>query len=93
MAGSRKRQGITTCEVCGESRERCFEVYVGSERHIFDSFECASRGLLPRCSLCGCLILTSGVLVNDTLYCGTPCADDSYESEPKVNLPGEEARL
>ena len=62
------------CEVCGKGGDHCFEVHLGGERHIFDSFECAIRGLMPICPLCGSMILGSGVQVGDQLYCSHACA-------------------
>lgn len=63
------------CEVCGKNQEKCFEVHLGGERHIFDSFECASRGLLPTCSQCGRVIIDSGVQIGGLLYCTYPCGN------------------
>jgi hypothetical protein len=74
-------QGKTSCEVCGKSDERCFAVHLGGKRHVFDSFECAMRGLLPTCPLCGNPLLGPGVEVEDQLYCSQSCASlsDSVE--------------
>jgi hypothetical protein len=70
------RQGPTgaMCEVCGKSSDRCFEVHLGGERHVFDSFECAIHGLMPTCPLCGSMVLGSGVQVGNKLYCSYACA-------------------
>ena len=62
------------CEVCGQNQEKCFVVYLGGERHVFDSFECAIHGLLPTCSQCGRIIFDSGVWIGGMLYCQFPCA-------------------
>ena len=64
---SSPRHGPTgaVCEVCGKSQEHYLEVHVGGEKHIFDSFECAIRGLMPTCPLCGSLLLGHGVQVGD----------------------------
>jgi hypothetical protein len=67
-------QGKLSCEVCGKSEDECFEVHLGGERHIFDSFECTIRGLLPKCPRCGGLILGSGIQVGDLTYCSYACA-------------------
>lgn len=73
------------CEVCGKSGDRCFEVHLGGERHVFDSFECAIRGLMPVCPLCGCMILGSGVQVGDQLYCSYACASLTSAVEVEVH--------
>jgi hypothetical protein len=62
------------CEVCGKSEDRCFEVHLGGERHVFDSFECAGRAMLPSCPLCGRLLLGPGVQMSDGVYCSAACA-------------------
>ena len=62
------------CEVCGKRVDRSFEVHLGGEKHVFDSFECAVRGLMPKCCLCGSLLLGPGVQIGDRLYCSSFCA-------------------
>ncbi len=74
-------QGKISCEVCGKSDEECFEVHLGGERHVFDSFECAIRGLMPKCPLCGSLLLGSGVEAGDRAYCSYACASLSNAVE------------
>ena len=82
------KQGQAGCEVCGKSLERYFEVHLGGERHVFDSFECAVRGLMPRCHLCGCMVLGPGIQVGSDLYCSYSCASlcSVREYEPLVVL-------
>lgn len=74
MGKGRKVHGKSNCEVCGKHQEQSFEVYLGGERHVFDSFECATFGLTPKCATCGCTVLGPEVLVDDILYCSDPCA-------------------
>ncbi|MGE5463270.1 MAG: hypothetical protein ACM3PS_07940 [Syntrophothermus sp.] len=74
MGKVNRGQGNASCEVCGKNQDRCFEVHLGGEKHVFDSFECAMRGLMPTCSQCGCLILGAGVLAEGRLYCSHSCA-------------------
>ena len=64
----------TTCEVCGNSKDECFEVHLGGERHVFDSFECAIRAFSPRCEHCGSELLDDRIVVADALYCSYQCA-------------------
>ena len=71
------------CEVCG-SQADCFEVHLGGEKHVFDSFDCAMRGLMPTCSLCGSTILGPGVLVGNGSYCSYACASLSPVVEVEV---------
>jgi hypothetical protein len=73
MGNMQKSTGRASCEVCGESRERCFEVHLGGQKHVFDSFECAIRGLLPKCALCEGLILWSGIKEGSETYCSHLC--------------------
>ena len=37
-----RRIGMAQCEVCGNEYDKTFEVTLGGQRHVFDSFECAS---------------------------------------------------
>jgi hypothetical protein len=61
--------------VCGKNRE-CFEVYLGSEKHIFDSFECAMSAMLPTCSYCRCQIIGEGVQMGSAIFCSYACANE-----------------
>lgn len=66
------------CEVCG-NRDQCFEVHLGGERHVFDSFECAMHAFAPHCARCGSELLGHGIVVADSLYCSYECAHE-YEA-------------
>ena len=70
MLGSK----TATCEVCGNSYDKCFEVKMGGETHVFDSFECAIHALAPTCAHCGCRIIGHGMETADALYCCAHCA-------------------
>lgn len=74
------------CEVCGNNQGQCFEVHLGGERHVFDSFECAMRAFVPRCKHCGGELLGHGIVVGDFLYCSHECANEH-------NVPEYERRL
>lgn len=74
MGSKNEIQGRSSCEVCGKTRERCFEVHLGGERHVFDSFECAVRGLMPVCDRCGSVLLGPGIQIESSLYCSYSCA-------------------
>lgn len=75
MSSEVKMNGNASCEVCGKGDEGCFEVLLGGERHIFDSFECAMRGMMPKCSFCGCQVVGHGVHDADNFYCSYLCAN------------------
>jgi hypothetical protein len=62
------------CEVCGNDFDRCFEVRMGNETHVFDSFECAIHALAPVCAHCGCRIIGHGVESQGLRYCCAYCA-------------------
>ncbi len=74
MGKDKTMQGKLVCEVCGKNQDLCFEVHVGGERHIFDSFECAIRGLMPKCSLCGGIIFGPGIQIDNKRVCSYVCA-------------------
>ncbi len=78
MTKSKRAQGRMSCEVCGNDRKQCFEVRVGEESHIFDSFECAMRALSPKCRYCGCQLTGRGVQIEDVLYCSYTCANADH---------------
>jgi hypothetical protein len=84
-ASPRHRPTGAVCEVCGKSEDRCFEVHLGGERHVFDSFECAIRGLMPKCPLCGAMILGTGVQAGNQLFCSHACASLSSVVEVEAH--------
>jgi hypothetical protein len=76
MGRIKRVQGNARCEVCGNNDDVCFEIRLGGERHIFDSFECAMRAFTPRCEYCGSQIVGHGVLLGNVVYCSYQCAND-----------------
>ena len=50
-----------TCEVCGNVYDKCFEMKMAVQVHVFDSFECAIHALAPICAHCGCRIIGHGM--------------------------------
>lgn len=86
MSTIRKVQGNAGCEVCGNNNGQCFEVRLGGERHVFDSFECAMRALTPRCGYCGCQLIGHGIVVGNTIYCSHQCANDDTASERQARI-------
>jgi hypothetical protein len=77
---------MATCELCGNDYDKTFEVALGGERHVFDSFECAIQALAPRCAHCGCVVIGHGVEAGGVIYCCAHCA----QSE---DVPGLRDRL
>jgi hypothetical protein len=65
---------MATCEVCGNKYDKSFEVRMGGETHVFDSFECAIHALAPTCSHCNCRIIGHGVEANGSIFCCAHCA-------------------
>lgn len=76
----RVKIGLTDqcCEVCGNQSVTCFKVYLGREKHVFDSFECAIYAMMPKCAHCRCQIIGHGVQLGDQLFCSYTCANDGY---------------
>ena len=68
---------MNTCEVCGNTYDRTFEVIQGGERHVFDSFECAIHALAPVCVHCGCRVVGHGVQDEGAIFCCVHCAKES----------------
>lgn len=87
MARVTRDQQDVSCEVCGNYGELCFEVRLGGDSHVFDSFECAMIALSPLCGYCGCKILGHSIVFGNTVYCSYECANDDsarqYESQIK----------
>jgi Rieske Fe-S protein len=65
-----------TCELCGNEYDKCFEVRMDGETHVFDSFECAIHALAPKCAHCGCQIIGHGMEVNGVFFCCAHCASE-----------------
>ena len=68
-----------TCELCGNTYDKSFEVVMAGESHVFDSFECAIQALAPKCEHCGCRIIGHGVEAKGSIYCCVHCAERSGE--------------
>ncbi len=64
-----------TCEVCGNVYDKCFEIVMGNETHVFDSFECAIHALAPTCAHCGIRIVGHGLEKEGTFFCCEHCAE------------------
>ena len=74
---------MKTCDTCGNSYDKCFEVTIEESSYVFDSFECAIQKLAPTCPHCSCRIIGHGVQAGDTVYCCAHCASHDGASELK----------
>lgn len=68
---------MATCEVCGNEYDKTFEVVMGEDRHVFDSFECAIHRLAPSCSRCGVRIVGHGIEADGKFFCCAHCAEEA----------------
>ena len=68
---------MSTCETCGNTYDKAFEVVMNGKGHLFDSFECAIQALAPRCARCACRIIGHGVEAEGQYYCCAHCAGAS----------------
>ncbi|MDZ4803750.1 MAG: hypothetical protein SGI90_02655 [Candidatus Eisenbacteria bacterium] len=68
---------MNTCDVCGNTYDRTFEVIQDGKRHVFDSFECAIHALAPICAHCSCRVIGHGVQDEADIYCCVHCAETS----------------
>src|SRR5689334_18157195 len=64
----------STCETCGNSYDKAFQVTMNGRTHVFDCFECAIQTLAPTCEHCRCRIIGHGVEENGCYYCCAHCA-------------------
>ncbi len=65
---------MPTCDTCGNSYDKTFEVVADEQRYVFDSFECAVHKLAPTCQHCGCRIMGHGVEASGAMFCCANCA-------------------
>ncbi len=45
------------CDGCGNEYDKSFQVVMGGQTHVFDSFECAIHALAPVCPHCHCRVV------------------------------------
>jgi hypothetical protein len=79
-----------TCEVCGNDYDKTFEIVAAGERHVFDSFECATHRMAPVCEHCGCRILGHGMEIEGRFFCCAHCAKEVEKGVPvrdRVDAP------
>jgi hypothetical protein len=75
------------CEVCGNVYDKSFEIHMGGEVHVFDSFEYAIHALAPTCSHCGVRVIGHGMETDGVFYCCAHCAEQHgiHEFEDRVD--------
>ena len=72
---------MAKCETCGNDYDKAFEITIGQEKHVFDSFECAIHALAPTCPHCGCRIIGHGMEKDRRIYCCAHCASQAGVTE------------
>lgn len=65
---------MNTCDCCGNSYDKTFQITMAGQSYTFDSFECAIHKLAPKCTQCGCQILGHGIEANGAIFCCAHCA-------------------
>jgi Rieske Fe-S protein len=65
---------MLTCETCGNTYDKAFQVVLAGRTHVFDCFECAIQALAPSCGHCGCRVIGHGVEENGVIFCCAHCA-------------------
>ncbi len=77
---------MATCDTCGNSYDKAFEVRIGERAYTFDSFECAIHKLAPTCEICGVRVIGHGVEAADRIFCCAHCAERAGESGMRDRL-------
>jgi hypothetical protein len=65
---------MKTCESCGNSYDKTFDIAIGGTTHTFDSFSCAIYALAPRCNHCKVPIIGHGIEARGQFFCCANCA-------------------
>ncbi|HLS58661.1 MAG TPA: hypothetical protein VK022_03445 [Paracoccaceae bacterium] len=71
---------MATCDTCGNSYDKTFEVRTEEATYTFDCFECAIHKLAPTCEICGVRIIGHGVEAGKRIFCCAHCAVRAGES-------------
>ncbi len=78
---------MKTCEVCGNSYDKAFEIAIGGTTHVFDSFACAIHMLAPRCVKCSVPIIGHGTEARGQYFCCAHCARAAGVSDVRDRSP------
>lgn len=65
---------MKTCDCCGNTYDKAFQITMGGTTHTFDSFQCAIQMLAPRCQHCKCTIIGHGMETPGQYFCCAHCA-------------------
>jgi Rieske Fe-S protein len=65
---------MNTCDSCGNTYDKTFQVMMAGHSYTFDSFECAIHKLAPKCTHCGCQVLGHGIEADGRIFCCAHCA-------------------
>jgi hypothetical protein len=65
---------MKTCECCGNTYDKAFELRIGGTTHVFDSLQCAIHVLAPRCFHCKVPIIGHGLEARGQYFCCAHCA-------------------
>src|SRR5262245_60556634 len=85
---------MKTCEACGNTYDKAFEVSIGGTRHVFDSFACAIYALAPRCAHCKVPIIGHGMEARGQYFCCAHCARQAGVQDVSDRAPdGGEAHV
>lgn len=71
---------MSTCDTCGNSYDKAFEIRIQGQTFTFDSFECAIHKLAPKCEHCGIRIVGHGLEADGRTYCCAHCAEKGGET-------------
>lgn len=67
---------MATCDKCGNTYDKAFEVSLNGRSYTFDCFECAISMLAPTCPACETRIIGHGVEEKGDIYCCANCAKE-----------------
>ncbi|WP_437729871.1 hypothetical protein [Sorangium sp. So ce1335] len=65
---------MNTCDCCGNTYDKAFQITVGATTYTFDCFECAIHKLAPVCAHCACRIVGHGIEAGGAFYCCAHCS-------------------
>lgn len=71
---------MASCDTCGNSYDKSFEIRIEGKTYTFDSFECAIHKLAPTCEICGVRVIGHGVQAGDRIFCCAHCAERAGET-------------
>jgi hypothetical protein len=67
---------MSTYEAHANQYDQSFELRLGGEAQVFDSFECAFYAVAPTCVRCDRRITGYGIEARGLFFCGSQCAQE-----------------